>query len=148
MSVTTERLAELEAAEREVHAARRRDRERLLHLASYLPPSDRWLIEQVYGRGVPLSALARAEAHGANRGLRYRRRRLARRLTALVRRLRRPAFQLVAIRPELLPRETRAVARHAVLHGRSLRDTARITGISLHRVRRHVRTVHDLARIL
>lgn len=148
MSVTLENLRQLDADARTTHHRRRDARERLLHLAEHLPERDRWLVEQVYARGVPISALARAAAGDRPERLAHHRRRLARRLAGIVRRLRDPLFQLVATEPELLPRHTRAPARHVFLHGRSLRETAERTGLTLHHVRRRIQTVRELAPIL
>jgi len=142
------------AAETAPRLGRRQARERLLHRATHLPEADRWLLEQVYGRGVPLSTLARAELQEIchkprpDRRLRARRRRLARRVAGLVRRVRDPAFELVTARPELLPRPARHTAQRVLVQGQTLRDTAHATGLSLHQVRQHVRTVRELARVL
>ena len=164
MPITFDELPSAHAQPRAGESEPRRGRERLLHLAEHLPARDRWLLEQVYRHGIPLATLVQADfqSHAQNdaqtdaqasappdaRTRRKRQRQLSRRLTGIVRRLRDPAFVLSATRPEVLPAHTRRTARHVFIHGRSLRGTAQRLGLSLHRVRAHVQTVRELARIL
>jgi DNA-directed RNA polymerase specialized sigma24 family protein len=114
--------------------------DRILALAPHLKPSERALIEQVYAQGLPVSEVARAAG--------VSRKQLNRRLSRILRRIRQPRFRFVATRRELLPRQVAAVARHAVLEGRTLRETAALTGQSLHRVRQHMQTIDNYQRLV
>ena len=116
----------------------RRDRiELLLDLAAHLPETDRLLVEQVFRHGLPAADVARLVGEPP--------RRVQRRLTRLVRRLRCPLYRYVTLHMELLPRPSHPVARLHILHGRSLRDTAAASDLTLHRVRQHLRTIRTLA---
>jgi len=118
---------------------RNRAAEQILAHAQHLAQADRELVEQVYEQGQSVRRIARMSGMPAHR--------LQRRLTRLLTRMRQPLFRFVATRGELLPRETAATARRVVLQGRSLRETARVTGLSLHRVRQHMATVRDYYRL-
>lgn len=109
---------------------RRRDLvERLVDRAQWLPAEDRTLVESVYQDGRTVSDLA--SLLGANpRTLRRRLRRLTRRLLS-------PQFVFVVAHRDRWPSTRRRVAEACVLHGRSLRETARELRLSLHCVRRH-----------
>ena len=114
--------------------------DRIRHLAPYLPPADRALVEQVYAQGLPVASVARAAGVSPKR--------LNRRLSRTLNRLRQPLFRFVATRGELLPREVAATARYVVLQGCPLRETAERTGQTLHRVRQHMETVKAYHRLL
>ncbi len=111
----------------------------LLLLAEYLPDADRMLIEQVLLNGQPIAKIARMSRRPA--------RCLQRRAGAILKRLSQQLFKFVAVRADALPSDVRLTARLVVLHGLSLRDTAEISGQSLHRTRQHMNTVHVTARL-
>lgn len=119
---------------------RRRWLGRVLSLARHLPAADRRLIEQVYAHGVALHHIA--QLTGRNRH------HVARRLAALLRRMRQPAFRFVAEDHALLPEELRPVARLVFVDGHTFRAASRMTGRSLHQVRLDVQTLNVLARLL
>ena len=129
-----------EPAQARRRALSRSTSDRVLALAEHLAPGDRELVEQVYRHGQALARVARATGTSPHR--------LNRRLSRILQRMRDPRFHFVLARGALMPREVQAVARRVVVEGRSLRATARLTGLSLHRVRQHmatVRTCHRLA---
>lgn len=103
--------------------------EQVLSRAEHLPPEDRALVEHVYRFGRPIAEMARLQRIGP--------RSMQRRLHRLEERLFSTRFTYIAAHETLLPRHLRAVARRSVLQGRSMRDTARLTGLSLHRVRQY-----------
>ncbi|MFA9479654.1 helix-turn-helix domain-containing protein [Phycisphaerales bacterium AB-hyl4] len=117
---------------------RRDAAERLLQRAQYLAPHDRLLLEQIYRHGLSVADVARL--------LNDRPRTLQRRVKRLLTRLNDPLFRFVAGRLEMLPRDMQTTARLVVLEGKALRDTARSTGLTLHRVRQHLDAVRTLAR--
>lgn len=116
---------------------RRRQIEHILALAQHLDEADRLLIEQVFGQGMPVAKLARLAGKPA--------RRLQRRVQVLVQHMNQPIFTFIVSHRDLLPRPARASAEMVLLRRRSLRAAARSTGLSLHRVRQHVRTVQAMA---
>lgn len=117
---------------------RRDAAERLLQRAQHLARPDHLLMEQIYRHGLSIADVARL--------LNERPRSLQRRVKRLLLRLNDPLFIFVAGRFDVLPREMQATARLVVLEGRPLRDAARITGTTLHRVRQHLDAVRTLAR--
>ncbi len=118
--------------------AAHRDRvEQLLDDAGHFTRTDRVLIEQVYRHHVTYKEVAVLLGMSV--------RAVQVRLNALLNRTRQPLFRFVVDRHELLPRELRAVSRRAVLEGRSLRETARLTGLSLHHVRQRRQALRVLA---
>ena len=114
--------------------------EELLALADYLPAKDRILIEHVLGQGMPIARVAQLYQRPS--------RQLQRRTASIIKRLSNKLFKFVALHLNVLPPETRTTAKYVVLHGLSLRETARTTGKSLHQVRQHMSTVQAAARIL
>ncbi len=118
---------------------RRDAADRYVDLARHLRPPDRMLVHQLFRDGHTLRDLARLTGRSP--------RSLDRRVQQLLKRMDQPTFRFLDAMPHLLPREARAVARAVFLRGHSLRDAARATGLSLHRVRRHVQTTRDLARL-
>lgn len=111
--------------------------ERILDLARHLDEPDRLLIEQVYRHGRPIAELARLT--GTNM------RTLQRRVAHLILRMRRRDYQFVACQPELLPKHVRRVAQHVILEGKSLREAAEKTNLSLHQVRDYRLVAQTLA---
>lgn len=134
------RLSQVASTAHSRRQIKRAQIDELLALAEFLPRGERLLIEQVLGQGTPVSTLARL----------YQRptRQLQRQVVSVVKRMSNKLFKFVALQMHTLPAESRTVARNVVLHGLSLRQTARKTGYSLHHVRNHMNTVHATARLL
>lgn len=105
----------------------RRHHEKLLALASVLTDADRLLLEQVLDQQMPISELARM-ARVPRRGLQHR-------FDALIHHLQQKRFRYLAAHLDKIPRGFQAVAKAHFLQRRTLRDTVRITGRSLHHVR-------------
>lgn len=114
--------------------------ERLLELAEHLPQRERLVLRALYRDGVSFRELASL--------LDMPPRRLSRHVATLIRRVRSPAYRFLLIRGQALPDDVAEVARHVHLHGRSLRDTARLTRQPLHRVRLHAHAVDTMARVM
>ena len=102
----------------------------------HLRRRERFLIEHVYRHGRSLTDLARVSG--------VPRRTLQSRQQRALRRLNSRCFRYVAVHLDTLPRPLQGVARCAVLEGRSLRDTARKTGRTLHEVRQSSIRLHTL----
>lgn len=113
--------------------------ERLIDRAQYLATTDRALLEQVYGQGTSLTAVARLMGQTP--------RTLQRRFAKIIQRVNNKEFVFVARHQALLSQPQRQVARKVVLQGKTLRQTAVESGLSLHQVRRHLQEVHALARV-
>ncbi|HEX7009488.1 MAG TPA: hypothetical protein VF184_05870 [Phycisphaeraceae bacterium] len=128
------------AADGEERAWRRRCVERVLELAQHLDKPDRLLLEQVYRHGLSAAELELITGMG--------RRRLQRRIARLTKRIQQREFRLLTQRAELVPRDCLAVGRRFFLQGRSLRDTVRLTGLTLHQVRQRIRTIRTLAQAI
>lgn len=111
----------------------RADVDRLVRLADHLPPGERAIILGVYEAG--LGATQLGHLMDANP------RTIRRRLRGIERRVRDPIFAFVLAHRSQWTAERRRVAESRWLHGRSIRDITRATGVSLHRVRRHVDAV-------
>jgi DNA-directed RNA polymerase specialized sigma24 family protein len=111
--------------------------ERVLAMAEHLGPSDRALLRGIYDQGMTASDFAQA-AGTRPRGIRRRVRRLVRRLNS-------PIFLMVAGSAEGWPEPRRKVGELVFLKGWSQRETATRLGMSLHRVRQEVSTIHALA---
>lgn len=112
--------------------------ETLVRLAQSLPREQRELIEARHAEGLSFPEIAR----------RYRlpTGRVERRVRRLEERLLSPEFRFVALHLKQLPAPLRRPAKLLFLHGRSLRDTARTTGRTLHRIRCQRATLQTLAR--
>ena len=108
-------------------------------LAEHLPKDDRLLIEQVLDGHMPISHLARMYQQPP----RY----LQRRAQSILKRLSNKYFRFVALQINTLPHEVRSTARHVILNGQSMRKTAQTSGLTLHRIRNHMNTVHATARL-
>ncbi|MEM6457883.1 MAG: hypothetical protein AAF710_00665 [Planctomycetota bacterium] len=124
MSTPWERAGD-EQADRCVQ--RRDEAERVLALAEHLSRPDRLLVQRVLGDGMTVADFARLQRRSP--------RTLQSRLRGCIRRINSREYRYVVGHRDLLPRSLRAVARRLVLEGRGLRDTARLTGRSLHAVR-------------
>ncbi len=102
--------------------------EHLLELARHLAGPERALVEAVYRDGQSVADYARRH--------RLTTRTAQHRLRTILMRLNSREFQSLVNRLPSFPRPLRAPARRLVLEGRGLRHTARLTGQSLHTVRR------------
>ena len=110
----------------------------ILEMSAHLARRDRVLIEQVYRHGQPVSDTARLA--------RVNIRTMQKQLSGTVKRMYSREFQYILAHESVLPRRIRAVARRMVLEGCGLRETARLTGYSLHHVRQqHVQITAILA---
>jgi DNA-directed RNA polymerase specialized sigma24 family protein len=102
--------------------------ERVLGLAEHLTRAERTLIEQVYRDGQSFAEVGRRQRRPGDA--------VRQQVQRLVRRMLSDDFRFVVTAEALLPEDLRALARRRVLECRSLRDTARRTGRTLHDVRR------------
>lgn len=136
----TSRLQNLPAGIHQHRHLKRRQVDEILALAPYLSQADRTLIEQVIGQGVPVTRVARLFQRPS--------RQLGRRLESTLKRMSTKLFKYVALQMDTLPCETRNTARSVVLHGQSLRETARTSDMSLYQVRNHMNTIRATARLL
>lgn len=121
---------------------RREHAELLTERAAWIPAPDRELVEAVYREGHSVASYVRA-----HRGLGFERwteRSARRRLRRLVERLASPRFAFVIAARTSWPIARRRVAMAVVVQGKTLRDTARTLGLSLHVVRRHIDAVDAL----
>jgi len=118
---------------------KRRQIDELLALAEYLPKADQALIEQVLRGNLRIAQIARL--------YRMPPRHLQRKAESIIKRLSNKLFKFVAIQMNTLPVEVRPTARCVVLNGMSMRKTAQVSGITLHRVRQNMNTVQATARL-
>ncbi|HRP63096.1 MAG TPA: sigma factor-like helix-turn-helix DNA-binding protein [Phycisphaerales bacterium] len=100
-------------------------------LACHLDPSDRALINAIYRHGMSAAEFARA-VHMTPANIRNRVRRIVRRMIS-------PPFRYVLAHRSGWPRAMRRVAEAIFLEGRTQREAAAATGVSLH----HVRQIHQ-----
>lgn len=108
---------------------RREQAEFVLAMSRHLAPRDRLLIEHVYRDGRSAADYARLSRCSV--------RSVQQRLQNLIKRMHSQHFQYFLAHESVFPRRYRSVARRMVIEGRGLRHTARLTGLSLHRVRHH-----------
>lgn len=121
---------------------RREHAEMLAERAAFLPAHDRELVEAVYHEGLSVAGYVRRQR---DRDIvRWTERAARRRLRRLVERLASPRFVFVLGARSSWPLTRRRVAVAVVIQGRSLRETARSLGLSLHAVRRHIDAVEAL----
>ncbi len=118
---------------------KRRQIDDLLALAEYLPQAERVLIEQILRDDLPIAQIAKL--------YRLPPRHLQRQALSIIKRLSNKLFRFVAIQMNTLPLEVRPTAKYVILHGMSMRKTARVSGLSLHRVRQNMNTVQATARL-
>ncbi|MEO1236058.1 MAG: hypothetical protein AAFX76_04650 [Planctomycetota bacterium] len=115
------------AGTRPSHAGRD-NAEFLLAMARYLDPAGRSLVERVYRDGATPTDLARLSKASP--------RTVQSRLNRQIERINSPEFRFVVAHLSVLPRNQRAAMRRFYLEGRGLRDTARLTGRTLHETRK------------
>ncbi|MFG0329296.1 MAG: hypothetical protein ACF8PN_05290 [Phycisphaerales bacterium] len=107
----------------------RDEAERLLPKLAHLTPEDEALCRGVFENGMTPAQLARLT--GLHRST------VANRVKRISRRMRSPEFAFVLATRDAWDEERRRVATARFLEGRPLRETARVTGVSVFRVRRH-----------
>lgn len=113
--------------------------EQIVRLAQALPDEDRLLLERRFGDGIAISELARRSRRSADV--------IRRRIDRLTRRLHSPEFRFTVMHQDRLPRPMRRTATLLFVQGRSLRETAKLTNKTLHRVRCDRATLQTLARV-
>lgn len=121
----------------------RAEAERLRALAEHLPAADRALIEAMYGDGLRSEAIAALRGTSASA--------VRRRIGRLVDRMERPEFAAVVTMARACPGERWDAARLVVVEGRSLREAARMLGVTLHEARKEVaraRAMGEAARLV
>lgn len=101
--------------------------EQLLRLAQALPAEDRLLLERHLGDGIALTDLARRQRRSTQT--------LRRRIDRLSERLASPEFRFTVLHQDRMPPRLRRTATLLFVHGHSLRETARLTRKTLHRIR-------------
>ncbi len=171
LSLTVERDAP-PSRSRSIARLARRDVDRLLSLAEFLPVSDGLIIREVVGSGRPVAYVARLIGQSRHR--------VRTRISRLIARTNDPAFLYVLSRrvrfdapqaggpgawrtgprvggrvdqparcawPEEWPEPLRATAQLCVLDGLSCRAAAARTGTSYHVFRRHLSTLRELGHV-
>lgn len=113
--------------------------EQIVRLAQELPAEDRLLLERRYADGVSVTDIARRQRRSANT--------IRRRIERLTQRLDSPEFRFTVLHSDRLPRPLRRTATLLFVHGRSLRDTAKLTKKTLHRIRCDRAMLQTLARV-
>lgn len=113
--------------------------EQIVRLAQALPDEDRILLEKRFGDGLSVTDIARRSRRSAAV--------IRRRIERLTRRLNSPEFRFTVLHQDRLPRPMRRTATLLFVHGRSLRETAKLTRKTLHRVRCDRATMQTLARV-
>lgn len=113
--------------------------EQIVRLAQALPDEERLLLERRFSDGLTLRDLARRSRRSADT--------ISRRIDRLTRRLSSPEFRFTLLHQQKLPRAMRRTATLLFIQGRSLRETARLTNKSLHRVRCDRAMLQTLARV-
>lgn len=113
--------------------------EQIVRLAQALPADDRLLLERRYADGLSVADLARRSRRSANA--------ISRRIEKLVERITSPEFRFTMMHQERLPKAMRRTATLLFVQGRSLRDTAKLTQKSLHRIRCDRAMLQTLARV-
>ena len=113
--------------------------EQIVRLAQALPDEDRLLLERRYGDGVSISELARRSRRSAQS--------VGRRIDRLTLRITSPEFRFTILHQGRLPRTMRRTATLLFVQGLSIRETARLTQNTLHRIRCDRATLQTLARV-
>jgi len=117
---------------------RRNSIERLLDRAKYLGETDRALIDQVYRHGSSIPSLARVSGQSITN--------LRRQMERSLKRINSPLFTFMITHGDLLPAKVRRTATLVALKGYSQRRAADVSGLTLHRVRKHIEILRALAR--
>ena len=116
----------------------RLDPEQLVRLAEALPRHEQKLIEGRFADGLTYRDLARKHRTDP--------RRMRRKIDKLAQRMTQPEFRFTLLHAGQLPPTLRKTAKLLFLQGQSMRDTARATGHTLHRIRTDRTTLQTLAR--
>ena len=119
--------------------AQRLGPEQIVRLAQSLPADDRLLLERRFADGLTATDIARRSRRSAA-SIRLRIDRLTKRLAS-------PEFRFTLLHQDKLPRTMRRTATLLFIQGRSLRETARLTRKTLHRIRCDRATLQTLARV-
>lgn len=113
--------------------------EQIVRLAQALPADDRLLLERRYADGLSVTDIARRSRRSTNT--------IRQRINRLTKRLDSPEFRFTLLHQNKMPRPMRRTATLLFVHGRSLRETARLTKKTLHRIRCDRATLQTLARV-
>jgi len=113
--------------------------EQIVRFAQALPTEDRLLLERRFEDGLTVTDIARRSRRSANT--------ISRRIDRLTRRISSPEFRFTLLYQDKLPRTMRRTATLLFIQGRSLRETARLTQKTLHRVRCDRAMLQTLARV-
>jgi len=133
------RRAEPSQRDRSNHHGRRDQSELLLYRAAFLEDeADRLLVEQVCQHGRPLRELATMQGVAPKL--------IERHYNALIRYLKDPSYSYLTVNAALLRPEVRRTAQARYFGRRTLRQTAKHLGLSLHEVRKHITIVQALAK--
>lgn len=112
--------------------------EQIVRLAQALPDEDRLLLERRFEDGISVADLARRQRRSAHA--------VRRRIDRLTRRLSSPEFRFTVLHRDRMPSPLRRTATLLFVHGRSLRETAKRTNKTLHRIRCDRAMLQTLAR--
>ncbi len=113
--------------------------EQIVRLAQALPTEDRLLLERRFSDGVTVAELARRSRRSAQT--------VSRRIDRLTRRITSPEFRFTVLYQQRLPKPLRRTATLLFVQGRSLRETAKLTRKTLHRIRCDRAMLQTLARV-
>lgn len=113
--------------------------EQIVRLAQALPADDRLLLERRFADGLTVTDIARRSRRSVNT--------IRLRIDRLTQRLDSPEFRFTLLHQNKLPKPMRRTATLLFIHGRSLRETAKLTNKTLHRVRCDRATLQTLARV-
>lgn len=113
--------------------------EQIVRLAQALPADDRLLLERRFADGLTVTDIARRSRRSVNT--------IRLRIDRLTQRLDSPEFRFTLLHQNKLPKPMRRTATLLFIHGRSLRETAKLTNTTLHRVRCDRATLQTLARV-
>lgn len=113
--------------------------EQIVRLAQALPADDRLLLERRYADGLTVTDIARRSRRSTNT--------IRQRIDRLTQRLASPEFRFTLLHQDKMPRPMRRTATLLFIQGRSLRETARLTQKTLHRIRCDRATLQTLARV-
>lgn len=119
--------------------AHRLQPEQIVRLAQALPADDRLLLERRFADGLTATDIARRSRRSAAS--------IRQRIDKLTKRLSSPEFRFTLLHQDKLPRTMRRTATLLFIQGRSLRETARLTKKTLHRIRCDRATLQTLARV-
>ncbi|HVZ94833.1 MAG TPA: hypothetical protein VG797_10020 [Phycisphaerales bacterium] len=114
----------------------RQQADRLVRLSQWLRPDERAMVDSVFGRGISAAKLAVIRGESA--------RAMRRRIQRIVKRMASAEYRAVARWCGDWPAARQRVARACFLEGRTLREAAKVLGISVHTVRAHLSAVRAI----